>query len=344
MEAMAGVIHGGSPSAAAARHPVLAACEALDEGIPALTESRTRVLAAARTERPSRMLEGVESDLALTIAVLREANRHAEAATVRDAIDLLGPNGIEAVAEGIPTTDFFQRLPGCEVTPDDLRQHAVTTRQIADRLAGDLELDRDELCVAALLHDVGKTPLCMALPGYPTELGDRDHTPEQRLQAERALTGVDHAVVGGMLIRRWGLPEALAHVVARHHEPEADGVAGLIRVADMVAHYTRGDRIDPGSLHNAADRVGVTDDALREVMHMPAAGNGRPRGADPCPLSRAEIVALRGLAEGKALKELAAELGRAPSTIRSQLHGCYRKLGVRDRAQAVLIASERGWL
>ena len=341
---MAGAIQGRTPSSAAARHPVLAACEALDAGMPTLTEARNRVLAALGRDRRTQVVEGVESDVALTVAVLCEANRGGSVATVSSAVEELGSEDVGRVVEEVPTADFFERIPGCGVAPDALRQHAVLTRQAADRLGEGIGVDHDELAVAALLHDVGKTALCMALPGYGDEQADRERTPEQRLLTERQRTGVDHAVVGGMLLRRWGLPETLAQVVARHHEPDADGLPALVRVADMVAHYSRGDRVDPDSLHRACRLAGVDDPTLREVMRTPALANGRARGADPCPLSRAELGALRGLAEGKTLKQLAGEVNRAPSTIRSQLHGCYRKLGVSDRAQAVLIAAEHGWL
>ena len=57
-----------------------------------------------------------------------------------------------------------------------------------------------------------------------------------------------------------------------------------------------------------------------------------------------EIDALRGLAEGKVYKQIAAELSLSVSTIRTHLHNVYRKIGAVDRAQAVLIARDRGWL
>ena len=66
--------------------------------------------------------------------------------------------------------------------------------------------------------------------------------------------------------------------------------------------------------------------------------------AEPCPLSRREIDALRGLAEGKVYKEIATEMGLSASTVRTHLHNVYRKIGAADRAQAVLVARERGWI
>jgi DNA-binding CsgD family transcriptional regulator len=65
---------------------------------------------------------------------------------------------------------------------------------------------------------------------------------------------------------------------------------------------------------------------------------------DACPLTGRELEVLQGLAEGKACKQIAHELTVSHSTVRSRLHSAYGKLGVRDRAQAVLIATDRGWL
>ena len=53
---------------------------------------------------------------------------------------------------------------------------------------------------------------------------------------------------------------------------------------------------------------------------------------------------LQRLAEGKVYKQIAHELTLSTSTVRTHLHNIYGKLGAVDRAQAVLIATERGWL
>ena len=64
----------------------------------------------------------------------------------------------------------------------------------------------------------------------------------------------------------------------------------------------------------------------------------------PSPLTSMQQKALRGLAEGKRYKQIASDLGLAESTVRSHVHNLYGKLGVADRAHAVLLASERGWI
>ena len=93
-------------------------------------------------------------------------------------------------------------------------------------------------------------------------------------------------------------------------------------------------------------QLGIDEDALRALLYeFPHAGaSAGARSAEPCPLSVREIDALRGLAEGKVYKQIAQELSLSVSTIRTHLHNVYRKIGAVDRAQAVLIARDRGWI
>jgi putative nucleotidyltransferase with HDIG domain len=332
-------------------HGVAAAFNQLEK-VPAISESRDRLLRALLADSPSHdgAIRAIESDIGLTIAALRQANSvdsryRRGVATVPRAFEVLTPAGVEALARKVNVIDFFERVPGWEISPETLRRHSVATQRVADHLGGDQDLEgRDELRVSALLHDVGKLLLGVAFPGYPSAtLGDA-HTPEEKLRAERATLGLDHAAVGGVLIRRWGLPDRIAEVVAHHHLPSAEGPAAIVALANQLVHYAHGDGVTPGEITGAARRAGIDARRLRSLMHELPGADERPRSVEPCPLSKAELVALRGLAGGHTYKELASKLGRSTSTIRTQLHNSYKKLGVRDRAQAVLLASERGWL
>ena len=184
-----------------------------------------------------------------------------------------------------------------------------------------------------------------AYPGYPAEVHAGARTPDERVRAERRALGIDHALVGGVLLRRWGLPGSLARAVERHHTDDAEPEAALVRLADMLAHNAQGAPIDPQRLLEASRHVGLTSAALRAVMYeLPTSGMARRRSAEPCPLTDKELQALRGLAEGKVYKEIATDLGIATSTVRSHLHKTYKKVGASDRAQAVLMATENGWI
>ncbi|MEA2368389.1 MAG: hypothetical protein QOH38_1107 [Thermoleophilaceae bacterium] len=329
-----------------------AAFEAL-EAFPALAESRNRVLRLVREEHSSAgdVVAAVESDVSLVIAVLRIANRapapkRGRIATVPEAIELLTPSGVEALASRTAVFDFFERIPGWDAAPERFRLHAVATQRAADRLAKETEFaERDELLVSALLHDVGKLVLVHAYPGYPDQIHGEAKTPEERLHRERRELGVDHALVGGVLARRWGLAPRLAAAIERHHADEPLGESLLIRLADMLAHYSQGQPIEPARMLKVARELGLSADKLRSVMYeLPYPNGQQRRQIDPCPLSNRELDVLRHLAEGKVYKQIALDLSLSTSTVRTHLHNTYAKLGAVDRAQAVLLATQRGWL
>jgi putative nucleotidyltransferase with HDIG domain len=329
-----------------------AAFEAL-EAFPALAESRNRVLRVVRQNRSSvgEVVAAVESDVALVITVLRIANRSVprkkgKIASIPEGVEVLSPEGVEALAARTATFDFFERTPGWDVLPERFRLHAVATQAAADRLARELDYDdRDELLVSALLHDIGKLVLGHAYPAYPAQIHGAARTPEERLHRERVEIGVDHALVGGVLARRWGLPARLAMAIERHHSDDADGEAALVRLADMLAHYGHAQPVNPKALLQAARACDLSTSRLRGVMYELPQGNGNAkRNVEPCPLSTREVDVLKRLAEGKVYKQIAQELELSTSTVRTHLHNTYAKLGAVDRAQAVLIATERGWI
>ncbi|HKP89793.1 MAG TPA: HDOD domain-containing protein [Thermoleophilaceae bacterium] len=329
-----------------------AAFEAL-EAFPALAESRNRVLRLVREEHSSvgDVVAAVESDVSLVIAVLRIANRapapkRGRIATIPDAMELLTPSGVEALASRTAVFDFFERIPGWDAAPERFRLHAVATQRAAERLAKETEFaERDEVLVSALLHDIGKLVLVHAYPGYPGQIHGDARTPEERLHRERRELGVDHALVGGVLARRWGLPARLAAAIERHHSDDQHGESALIRLADMLAHYGHGQPVEPAQMLKVARELGLSADGLRSVMYeLPYAGGQQRRQIDPCPLSARELDVLKQLAEGKVYKQIALELSLSTSTVRTHLHNTYAKLGAVDRAQAVLLATQRGWL
>ena len=330
-----------------------AAFEAL-EAYPVLAESRNRVLRLFEDGDPATadVVAAIEGDVALAVTVLRLANQldgkmRGRVESAVKGVEVLSPKTVHAIASRARTYDFFERTAVWQGIPERFRLHAVATQRAADRLARELNYEaRDRLMVTSLLHDIGKLVLVHAYPGYPREVHGEARTPEERIMRERRELGVDHALVGGVLARRWGLPKSIASVIERHHADDCEGETALVRLADMLAHHMLGTTVAPSELLAVAHTVGVSPANLRTVMYelpLPVAG-GRPRQIDPCPMSAREVEVLRRLAKGMVYKQIAGELGLSTSTVRTHLHNVYGKLGAMDRAQAVLIATERGWI
>ena len=329
-----------------------AAFEAL-EAFPALAESRKRVLRVVSQDQPSvaEMVSAIESDVALVIAVMRLANKHADSRgkvrSVPEAIEVLTPAGVEALIGATKTFDFFERTPVWDAAPERFRLHAVATQRAADGLASRVEFpERDELLISSLLHDIGKLVLVQAYPGYPGQVHTTARTPEQRMHAERRELGIDHALVGGVMARRWGLPQP-ARRGDRAPPRRGRDRRGRASFGWRTCSPTtpRGSRSRPTSCWRSP---AASASARRTCARCSSSFPARRRTAAAPPRRarsrRASWRCCKRLAEGKVYKQIALELGLSTSTVRTHLHNVYGKLGAVDRAQAVLIASERGWL
>lgn len=306
----------GSRGGAAPGSRLAEAFEAV-ERFPVLIESRERVITAATAEaaRIGDLVEAVESDVALSISVLRFANRSGVVAGgvggIPEAIEVLKPSGVLAIAGTAPSFDFFESNGGWELKPERFRVHALATQRAADQIGRVVGwVERDELAVAALLHDVGRLVISRLHPGYKVYFDAGSRTPEQRLRDEREQLGIDHTLVGGVLARRWNLPQRIAVAIERHHAEDAEGLAAMVATADMVAHYSQGEAISPERLRASAERCGLGPDGLRDLLYeMPLLRQGSSsRVSEPCPLSVRELDVLRLLSEGMVYKQIASEM------------------------------------
>lgn len=340
---------GGRPSGTGGRR--LAEAFEVVSNLPALAEAQRRVMRACvhGSATPAELAEMVESDAALAIGVMRAANNgggpRGRTAAIADAIEALEPAGVRATAAALETYDLFEQPGAWAQRHERFRRHGVAARHAAERIAGLARLpQQDQIALAALLHDVGRLVLA-ELYGEDYDLELASLSPDERARRERRTLGMDHAVVGAVLLRRWGFPAEVASAVERHHAPRARDAAAAVRLADQLVHHCAGDLVPGDAMQRTAAALGISEEQLRGlIFEFPHAGRIRRPATEPCPLSTREIDALRGLAEGKVYKQIAQELNLSVSTVRTHLHNVYRKIGAVDRAQAVLLARDRGWI
>jgi HD-like signal output (HDOD) protein len=60
-----------------------------------------------------------------------------------------------------------------------------------------------------------------------------------RVEAEKQITGADHAEVGGQLLQSWHLPEEIVEAVSNHHHPVVKPrprLSVVTHLANCVAH------------------------------------------------------------------------------------------------------------
>ena len=91
---------------------------------------------------------------------------------------------------------------------------------------------------------------------------------------------MDHASLGGILLRRWGLPKRLASAVTVHHSAEAEHeVATYVRLADMVAHHAQGAAVDGATMLALSHICGISASVLRAILFdLPYSGGAVDAG------------------------------------------------------------------
>jgi len=333
--------------------PGLVASMALLEEPPILAESRTRLSAALGKPRGSLAdaVQTIETDVGLALAVIARANQlpsrtRSGIGSIPEAVQALGPKALRELIEALPLVRPANGGDRVSAALARITPHSIATRAAADLIASRSGAgDRDGLRLAAILHDVGKVALAAASGAYLDRSIDSSATPGDRAARERRALGIDHAGLGAIALGRMAVPRRIASAVERHHADDADGAAAVIRLADMLAHDARGDAVDPKAFASAAESAGIKPGDLRSLAYdLAREGGPRAVGGEPSPLTPMQQKVLVGLRRGLTYKQIAVDLQVSESTVRSHLHKTYERLGVVDRAQAVLLAQDRGWI
>jgi HD-like signal output (HDOD) protein len=190
--------------------------------------------------------EVVSFDQALTGRALRAANSAASAShstitTVKDAVVRLGRSTMLTLGFGPKVRQQLQQaVPEFGLAENMLWRHSVAAALAAESMGSMCKAQiPPESYAAALLHDVGKLVLARFLDAdrlsYLQRAQSEGHC--NPLQAEMEILEVNHAELGGLIARHWGLPERIALGIQYHHDPADDHplVCHVVCVANILA-------------------------------------------------------------------------------------------------------------
>lgn len=236
----------------------------------------------------------IMQDPALTTNLLKLANsaffgcpRKIE--TVRQAVAMLGNKRIFELAL---TDQFSKTLPKnmqvYGLVAMDFWRHSIAVAVLAQHFAQELSLkDVNFIFTAGLLHDVGKLVIYSFLSQFSDSFLDCLREKQMlSIQAERETLGLDHAQVGGAILKKWNIPDLLCDCALYHHNPnelpnKTDQVLlDIIHISDAFAH-TMGFGADVGELSRniyseTISRLGlrvrtvekVTSETLEEINDL----------------------------------------------------------------------------
>jgi putative nucleotidyltransferase with HDIG domain len=214
--------------------------------LPALPAVVGEIIGALDDDRESaaHIVDRIGADPVLVARVLAAANAAGSGAgqrigSTREAITLLGFDRVRRIVLATALVDRL-RPPDGGFDPSTYWRHSIAVALCAQALARELEADPELAFNVGLLHDIGQLFIVFL---YPQEFAQIRELARQRdsdiVDAERAVLGVDHGMIGSVMAEYWQLPPAFAEAIAGHHDPDGKGnevFGDIVHVAEVLAY------------------------------------------------------------------------------------------------------------
>ncbi len=203
-----------------------------------------------------------------------------EITSIDRALVFLGEKKLLMVILSAVTETFFQtNTTGYSLAKGMLFHHstgcALAAQAICEKL--DINIDSDVAYTAGLLHDLGKVVLDQYVAKYYPYIYRQLITSNLPLiKVERDIFGYDHAQIGLMLSKMWGLPPDIQDVVAWHHDPAKaehnPKLTALIYVANLIISRFQSGQVldlpDINNLHDALNFLNISKNELSEIIEV----------------------------------------------------------------------------
>jgi putative nucleotidyltransferase with HDIG domain len=207
------------------------------DGMPDFPKSVQRVLELTRdvNSTPKDLVEVIDKDPVLTVKILKVVNSAyyslpKQITSVGHAVVYLGFNTIKNLALSIAAIGMLPKTNEAGFDGQQYLLHSLATAAIAKQLALKVDdADPMDCFIAGLLHDFGKVVLAQFMPReFRSALEVSQQQGSSLHLALRATLGVDHAVVGAMLVEKWRFAPHLVETIRYQYGPE-------LADSDMIA-------------------------------------------------------------------------------------------------------------
>jgi putative nucleotidyltransferase with HDIG domain len=157
---------------------------------------------------------------------------------IADALSYLGLQETRSLVWTVCTKNVFSSR-----TDHSMWQHSLSTAYLAEALAkySRKGIDQNQAFTAGLVHDIGIAFVDKKIPEASEEILLKIDLGRSRLDAERSVLGMDHAVIGGIILRQWSVPKIILEAVQYHHIPwEIDNpLCPIIALANEVSNQSQ---------------------------------------------------------------------------------------------------------
>ena len=218
--------------------------------LPPFPEIARKILELSRDDDVNfkDVIEVIKHDEAITFNCLKLCNSSyyglkVKTFTVDQAVVNLGLKNIQMIAlmSANGLSDYSNAQEGYGYGAGGLWRHSVTTAIISKLLVKGISLKEGSvLFTSALLHDIGKIVLDNFAGKDMVNLIELAMKEKISLvEAERAVFGIDHAELGGIVAENWKFPSMLSNSIKDHHKnPEKfiPNIVALVRLSNLIYH------------------------------------------------------------------------------------------------------------
>ncbi len=195
--------------------------------LPPLPQVAAQVLRIAADPDAStdELQKVIGTDQALSAQILKIANSAMfgmvrEVTTLTQAIMTLGFSTIKSIVIASSAKNLYNR--GAAGLQERLMwEHALVSAIAGRAYARALRFPRtEEVFLAALMHDIGKSVLALKYPDrYGTLMRSVYNDHADGLTLELDTFGFDHAMVGEALLHSWNIASSIEQAARWHHDP-----------------------------------------------------------------------------------------------------------------------------
>jgi len=194
--------------------------------MPAFPKSVQAILDLTRDVNctPKDLVQVIDKDPVVTVKILKVVNSAyyslpKQITSINHAVVFLGFNTIKNLALGIAAIGMLPKSNAAGFDVQKYLLHSLATANIAKKIASDVDgADPMDCFIAGLLHDFGKVVFAQFLPEeFRQALEACQQDGSSLHEALRRTIGVDHAVVGGMLVEKWRFAPNLIETIQNMH-------------------------------------------------------------------------------------------------------------------------------
>jgi len=189
----------------------------------------------------------IAKDVGLSSSILKVVNSpyfglRSKIGSVTNAVQLLGISNVKNIVTGLMLkTALNKNAVSLERFWDSAEKVARISAHIASTLP---KAPCDEAYTFGLFRDCGIPLLMQRFSDYKETLKIASGMDRALTAVEDERHGTNHAVVGYMVARVWGLPDAIPEALLRHHDPtvlvRSDGASSMARTLvaiNFLAEY-----------------------------------------------------------------------------------------------------------